>query len=55
MPGADDKKTKYVKAGSYQLMQWKSAKGAKVANGSVTTERKMDGGTGCTGRRLQVW
>jgi hypothetical protein len=26
-------------------MQWKSAKGAKVANGSVTTERKMDGGT----------
>lgn len=27
MPGADDKKTKYTKAGSYQLMQWKSAKG----------------------------
>lgn len=45
MPGADDKKTKYTKAGSYQLMQWKSAKGAKAANGTVTTDRKMEGGT----------
>ena len=45
MPGADDKKTKYVKDGSYQLMQWASGKGAKVADGTVTTERKMDGGT----------
>ena len=45
MPGADEKKTKYTKEGSYELMQWKSAKGAKVADGSVTSERKMEGGT----------
>jgi hypothetical protein len=45
MPGADDRKTKYVKEGSYELMQWKSAKGAKVSDGIVATERKMDGGT----------
>jgi hypothetical protein len=35
--GADDKKTKYTKEGSLQLMQWKSAKGAKVATATVTT------------------
>ena len=45
MPGADDKKTKYVKEGTYELMQWKSAKGAKVADGTVTSERKMEGGS----------
>ena len=45
MPGADDKKTKYTKDGSYQLMQWASGKGAKVADGTVTSERKMDGGS----------
>lgn len=45
MPTGDDKKTKYVKDGSYELMQWKSAKGAKVADGTVTNERKMDGGS----------
>lgn len=45
MPGADDKKTKYTKEGAYELMQWKSAKGAKVVDGSVATERKMVGGT----------
>ena len=45
MPNADDKKTKYVKEGTYELMQWKSAKGAKVADGTITTERKMEGGT----------
>ena len=45
MPGADDKKTKYVKEGNYDLMQWKSAKGAATANGTVTSERKMEGGT----------
>ncbi|MBP6717887.1 MAG: hypothetical protein KA173_03390 [Rhodoferax sp.] len=44
MPDANDKKTKYTKDGAYQLMQWRSAAGAKVADGSVTTERKMDGG-----------
>ena len=45
MPGADDKKTKYTKEGAYELMQWKSAKGAKVVDGTVTDERKMEGGT----------
>lgn len=45
MPGADDRKTKYVKEGTYELMQWKSAKGSKVVDGLVTTERKMEGGT----------
>lgn len=45
MPGADDKKTKYTKDGAYELMQWRSAKGAKVVNGSVSDSRKMDGGT----------
>lgn len=45
MPGADDKKTKYTKDGAYELMQWRSAAGAKVADGTVTTSRKMDGGT----------
>jgi len=45
MPGADDKKTKYVAAGAYELMQWKSAKGAKPVDGSVSDSRKMEGGT----------
>ena len=45
MPGADDKKTKYTKDGAYELMQWKSAKGAKVVDGSVTDKRNMEGGT----------
>ena len=44
MPGADDKKTKYTKDGGYELMQWKSAKGAKAADGSVTDKRVMEGG-----------
>ncbi len=45
MPGADEKKTKYSKEGTYELMQWKSIKGAKVVDGSVSAERKMQGGT----------
>lgn len=46
MPAAaDDKKTKYTKEGSYELMQWKSAKGAKAVDGSVADKRNMDGGT----------
>ncbi len=45
MPGADEKKTKYTKEGTYELMQWRSAKGAKVANGTVSDSRKMEGGT----------
>jgi hypothetical protein len=44
MPGADDKKTKYTKEGAYELVQWAS-KGNKVSDGSVTTERKMTGGS----------
>lgn len=44
MPGADDKKTKYVKEGNYDLMQWKSAKGAKAVDGTVTDKRDMAGG-----------
>lgn len=45
MPGADDKKTKYVKEGAMDLMQWKSAKGAKAVDGTVTDKRAMEGGT----------
>lgn len=45
MPGADEKKTKYTTAGAYELMQWKSAKGAKAADGSVSDKRAMEGGT----------
>ena len=45
MPGADDKKTKYVKDGAYELMQWKSSKGAKVVDGSISDKRNMEGGT----------
>ncbi len=45
MPGADDKKTKYTKDGGFELMQWKSAKGAKAVDGSVTDKRNMEGGT----------
>ena len=45
MPGADDKKTKYTKSGAYELMQWKSAAGAKAVDGSVSDTRKMEGGT----------
>lgn len=50
MPGADDKKTKYVKGGSlangqyYDLMQWKSGKGAKPVDGYVADKRVMEGG-----------
>ncbi|MDP1735207.1 MAG: ethylbenzene dehydrogenase-related protein [Sulfuritalea sp.] len=50
MPGADDKKTKYTKEGAYELVQWAS-KGNKVSDGSVTTERKMSGGT--TGAKVE--
>lgn len=50
MPGADDKKTKYVAGGSlangqfYDLMQWKSGKGAKPVDGYVADKRVMEGG-----------
>jgi hypothetical protein len=42
MPGADDKKTKYVAAGAMDLMQWTS--GGKSADGFVADKRHMDGG-----------
>lgn len=45
MPGADEKKTKYVKEGGYELMQWRSTKGAKVADGTISDSRKMEGGS----------
>lgn len=44
MPGADDKKTKYTKSGAYELMQWKSGKGAKSVEGLVADKRSMDAG-----------
>ncbi len=44
MPGADDKKTKYLKEGAMDLMQWKSAKGAKAVDGTVSDKRAMEGG-----------
>ena len=45
MPDAkDDKKTKYVAKGVFDLMQWKSAKGAKPVDGKVSTSRVMEGG-----------
>ena len=51
MPGvADDKKTKYVTGGSlaggnyYDLMQWKSGKGAKPVDGYVADKRVVTGG-----------
>jgi len=55
MPGADDKKTKYVTGGSvangnyYDLMQWKSGKGAKPVDGHVADKRVMSGGTALVG------
>lgn len=42
MPGANDKKTKYVKAGAMDLMQWRSS--GKSSDGSVTDKRNMEGG-----------
>lgn len=44
MPGADDKKTKYVTAGAYDLMQWRSGNGGKASDGMVNDKRHMDGG-----------
>ncbi len=42
MPGADDKKTKYVSAGAMDLVQWKSS--GKSADGFVADKRSMEGG-----------
>lgn len=44
MPGADDKKTKYVTPGAMDLMQWKSGGGGKAVDGTVTDKRNMEGG-----------
>ena len=51
MPGADDKKTKYVDGGNvdagqfYDLMQWRSGKG-EMHDGYVADKRVMEGGKG---------
>ncbi|MEY4592338.1 MAG: hypothetical protein RIR18_1233 [Pseudomonadota bacterium] len=42
MPGADSQKLKYVKEGSYALMQW-TDKG-NISDGSVSDARRMTGG-----------
>lgn len=44
MPGGDDKKTKSVAQGSFDLMQWRSGDGGKVADGTVSDKRSMEGG-----------
>lgn len=44
MPGASDKKTKYVTLGAMDLMQWRSGAGGKASDGTVTDKRSMDGG-----------
>lgn len=50
MPNGDEKRTKYVKdanlAGGvfYDLIQWRSAKGAKPVDGYVAEKRVMEGG-----------
>jgi hypothetical protein len=44
MPGADDKKTKYVSAGAMELMQWKSSGGGKAVDGMVSDKRNMESG-----------
>ena len=44
MPGGDEKKTKSVSQGSFDLMQWRSGDGGKVADGTVSDKRSMEGG-----------
>ena len=44
MPGADEKKTKYVSAGAMELMQWKSSAGGKAVDGMVSDKRNMESG-----------
>lgn len=51
MPGGDEKKTKYTSEGAYDLIQWAS-KDNKVSDGSVSTDRKMVGGT--TGAKVEA-
>lgn len=41
MPDGKDK-TKYTSAGAYELMQWASS--GKVADGSISDQRRMEGG-----------
>ena len=41
MPDGKDK-TKYTSAGAYELMQWASS--GKVTDGSITDQRRMEGG-----------
>lgn len=44
MPDGDERKTKAVSDGSFDLMQWRSGDGGKVADGTVSDKRSMDGG-----------
>ena len=44
MPGGDEKKTKWVAQGAFDLMQWRSGDGGHVADGTVTDKRSMSGG-----------
>jgi len=44
MPGAVEKKTKYVAAGAMELMQWKSSAGGKAVDGMVSDKRNMESG-----------
>lgn len=50
MPGADEKKTKYILGANlsagvyYDLIQWRSGKGAKPADGFVADKRVLEGG-----------
>ena len=44
MPGGDEQKTKSVSQGSFDLMQWRSGDGGKVADGTVSDKRVMDTG-----------
>ena len=43
MPSSKDK-TKYLSAGSADLMQWKSGNGGKAMDGAVTDKRNMEAG-----------
>lgn len=44
MPGGDEKKSKWVAQGAFDLMQWRSGDGGQVADGTVTDKRSMSGG-----------
>lgn len=56
MPGADDKKTKYVTGGAlsgkfFDLVQWKSGKGGVATDGYVADKRVSEGGKALIGAK----